>query len=38
MEDFKKELSQYFYLYRVEVGRFIEEENITLVKDGGFGA
>ncbi|MFN3471073.1 MAG: DUF1122 family protein [Aquificaceae bacterium] len=34
MEDFKEELSQYFYLYKVEVGRFIEEENITLVKDG----
>ncbi|MFN4012882.1 MAG: DUF1122 family protein [Aquificaceae bacterium] len=34
MEDFKEELSQYFYLYKMEVGRFIEEENITLVKDG----
>ncbi|QWK13078.1 MAG: DUF1122 family protein [Aquificota bacterium] len=34
MEDFKKELSQYFYLHKVEVGRFVEEENITLAKDG----
>lgn len=34
MEDFKKELSQYFYLHKVEFGRFVEEENITLAKDG----
>ncbi|HCO39717.1 MAG: DUF1122 family protein [Aquificota bacterium] len=34
MEEFKKELSQHFDLYKVEVGRFIEEENITLTKDG----
>lgn len=34
MEEFKKELSRHFDLYRVEVGRFIEEENITLTKDG----
>ncbi|MFN3871326.1 MAG: DUF1122 family protein, partial [Aquificaceae bacterium] len=33
-EDFKEELSKHFNLSKVEVGRFIEEENITLEKEG----
>ncbi len=32
-EAFKEELNKYFRIAKVEVGRFIEEENITLEKE-----